>query len=366
MMEIIAYSAIAYLIVQLLVVLVNMVTRQYLKKAELVGNPMVSILIPARDEENNIGNLLDDLSGLEYRNFEVIVYDDDSSDQTSLIVHEKSLHDQRISYTRGSGLLPGWLGKNHACHNLANQAAGEYLLFLDADVRVMPGLLSDSLAFMKKWDLELLSLFPVQKMKNLGEWLTVPIMNQILIGNLPMILIRRSQIPDFAAANGQFMLFRAETYKNSWFHKELRDEKVEDIEIIRRMKRMKLNVHTLLSGGQIMCRMYTSYGEALSGFAKNVHAFFGSNWLLLFFYVILTSIGPFAVWVALPLPALFIYLAGVIVFRIMAALLSRQSWWLNCILMPFQQASLVIIAVLAAYHQVTGKLTWKGRRIILS
>lgn len=363
MMEIIAYAAIAYLIVQLLVALVNMISGQYLKKADAEGNLLVSILIPARNEENNIGNLLNDLSGLDYRNFEVMVYDDDSADQTSLIVHEKSLHDQRIRYIRGLGLLPGWLGKNQACHNLAMQAAGEYLLFLDADVRLMPGLLTDSMAFIQKHDLELLSLFPVQKMKSTGEWLTVPLMNQILIGNLPLILIRRSQMPDFAAANGQFMLFRAETYKNNWFHKELRDEKVEDIGIIRRMKRMKLNVHTLLSGGQIMCRMYTDYGEALSGFAKNVHAFFGSNWFLLFLYVILTSLGPFAVWISLPLPALFLYLAGVIVFRILVSLQSRQTWWLNCILMPFQQASLVIISVLAAYHQVTGKLTWKGRRI---
>jgi len=363
MMEIIAYAAIAYLAFQFLVALVNLLTGQYLKKGKPGENRMVSILIPARNEENNIGRLLDDLSRLDYKNFEILVYDDESDDQTASIIREKSLEDDRIHYIQGSGLLPGWLGKNHACHHLARQAMGDYLLFLDADVRVIPGLLKDSLAYMEKHDLDLLSLFPVQEMKTWGEWLTVPLMNRILLGNLPLIMIRLNRLPDFAAANGQFMLFKSETYRKHWFHKKVNDERVEDIRIMRLVKSLNYRGQTLLSDGQVSCRMYSGYAEGINGFARNIHAFFGNNWLILFIYITLTTIGPFAVWVSFPITAFIFYLAAVIIFRILVSLQSQQSLWRNILLMPLQQVSLIIISAMATSRQATGRLTWKGRRI---
>jgi chlorobactene glucosyltransferase len=362
-MEIIAYAAIAYLAFQLAVALINLFTGQYLKKVEPSEYPAISILIPARNEEKNIGKLLDDLTGMDYRNYEVLVYDDDSNDQTAAIIIGKSRIDARIRYINGTGPLTGWLGKNHACHQLARQSRGDYLLFLDADVSVQPGLLNDSLAFMKRHNLDLLSLFPVQKMKTWGEWFTVPLMNRILLGNLPLILIRLSRLPDFAAANGQFMLFKAETYKNNWFYKKVNDERVEDIRIMRLVKKLNHRGQTLLSGGQISCRMYAGYLEGINGFAKNIHAFFGNNWLILLIYITLTTLGPFAVWVSISFPALIIYLAVAIIFRIIVSTQSRQSWWLNAVMMPFQQVSLIFISVLAAFRQLTGSLHWKGRRI---
>jgi glycosyltransferase involved in cell wall biosynthesis len=363
MMEIIAYTAIAYLAFQLLVALVNFLSGQYLKKAEPAQNPFVSILIPARNEEDNIGWLLDDLSLLDYRNYEILVYDDDSTDQTAVILQGRCLKDNRIRYIQGIGLLPGWLGKNHACHQLARHARGDYLLFLDADVRVIPGLLTDSLAFMEKHDLDLLSLFPVQKMKTRGEWLTVPLMNRILLGNLPLMLIRLSRLPYLAAANGQFMLFKADTYKRNLFHEKVNVERVEDIRIMQLLKSLNYRGQTLLSSGQISCRMYSGYADALAGFAKNVHAFFGNKWLILFIYITLTTLGPFAVWISISFPALILYLAAAVIFRFLVSVQSRQSWWLNAILMPLQQISLIIISVMAAYRQATGSLTWKGRKI---
>ena len=363
MMEVIAYAAIAYLFVRLLVSLVNLSSRLQLKKGEFSGNHLVSILIPARNEELAIGRLLDDLKEIRYDNLEILVYDDDSTDQTRAVIMSKSMIDKRIHYLKGKELLPGWLGKNHACHQLARVSKGGYLLFLDADVRIIPQLLTDAIAMMERKDLDLLSLFPVQKMNTLGEWLTVPLMNRILLGNLPLILVRKSRLPDFAAANGQFMMFKAETYKRHWFHKQVNNEKVEDIRIIRLMKFSKYKVQTLLSAGQVSCRMYSGFADGLNGFSKNVHAFFGNNWIILFLYVALTTLGPLAVLISLTLPAFFIYMAGLILFVMMVSVQSRQSWWLNIILGPIQQVSLVLVSVLAAYRHLTGRLYWKGRRL---
>jgi len=362
-MEIIAYAASAYLLVQLAVVLVNLFSSIILHPEAPREEQMVSVLIPARNEESNIGFLLDDLLGLDYPNMEILVYDDDSSDGTAGIVRAKALADSRVKYRKGEGPLPGWLGKNHACHQLAWQAKGDYLLFLDADVRVKRGIIGHTLAYLVKYNLALLSLFPVQVMKSIGEWLTVPLMNQILLGNLPLVFIRKIQLPDFAAANGQFMLFNAAFYKQHWFHKLVNDEKVEDIKIMRMVKKLGYKGQTLLSDGQVSCRMYRSYAEGLSGFARNINAFFGKNWLILLAYLLLTTLGPVAVWLAFPLPVFFAYLAVLVFVRIIISIESRQSWWRNIILMPLQQVSLLIIVIVAAYRQSTKGHVWKGRKV---
>jgi chlorobactene glucosyltransferase len=216
---------------------------------------------------------------------------------------------------------------------------------------------------MQKYGLHLLSIFPVQIMRSFGEWLTVPLMNRILVGNLPLSLVRKSRLVDFAAANGQFMLFNAEIYKKHWFHEEFRNEKVEDIRIIRMMKKQRNSVSVLLSAGQISCRMYQGYRDGVDGFSKNIHAFFGKNWLILLLFIILTTLGPFSVWLAFSFKTMLVYLAALSIFSVLISGQSRQSVWKNLILMPFQQCSVVIISIIAAYRQFTGRFSWKGRKI---
>jgi glycosyltransferase involved in cell wall biosynthesis len=365
-LTIIAYASVFYLAVRLGVVIVNLITRPLLPKLRSESKVFkvgVSVLIPARNEESNIGKVLDDLGKLDENILEILVYDDDSNDHTAFIIREKALNDGRIRYIRGEGPEEGWLGKNHACHALAKEAGGDLLLFLDADVRVEKGFLEDSIHYLEQHRLDLLSLFPVQEMKTFGEWLTVPLMNKILLGNLPLILVRKLRINDFAAANGQFMLFRSEVYKQNWFHEAVKQDRVEDVGIIRHMKALGYRTMTLLSGGQVHCRMYGGYSSALKGFAKNINAFFGNNWLILMLYVILTTLGPFAVYALFSLAGLLLYFAVLLAVSIMISLLSRQFWVLNVVLMPLQQASLVILSAMAAWRQLTGKMEWKGRKI---
>ncbi len=362
-MEVLAYTAFAYLAVRLIVALVNLLSRSYLPKGRPGKMPRISVLIPARNEEANLGALLDDLKKIDYPDLQILVYDDDSKDRTAGIILERSGKDSRIGYLKSEGLPEGWLGKNYACDRLAREANGDYLLFLDADVRVSAGLFHDSISFMEKHDLSLLSIFPVQIMKSFGEWLTVPLMNRILTGNLPLFLVRKSRLPDFAAANGQFMLFKAEIYRKHWFHEEFRKEKVEDIRIIRKMKKLNYKVSTLLSSGQISCRMYTGYREGLVGFSKNIHAFFGSNWLILFLFIIITTLGPFAVWFTFPVQIFIIFMLTLYLTMFVISIQSRQSSIINLLLFPFQQITTVITSILAAYRNISGKMQWKGRNI---
>jgi chlorobactene glucosyltransferase len=362
-MEVIAYASIAYLAVRVIVILTNLITRPYLKKGVSSSNKLISILIPARNEEGNIGRLLDDLAASGYDDCEILVYDDDSSDSTLQIIQGKSLKDQRIRYIRGEQLPVGWLGKNHACHQLALASKGDYLLFLDADVSISKGLVEDALSLMEKDDPGLLSIFPVQEMENPGEWLTVPLMNRILLGNLPLLLIKKSKMPAFSAANGQFMMFDATVYRRHRFHEFFREERVEDIRIIRHMKKLGYPVQTILSGGQVKCRMYTGFWEAMNGFAKNIHAFFGRNWAVLFIYVILTTLGPAAAWLTFGPWLFFAYLFAEILFSALVAFQSRQQVLKNILLLPFQHLTVLLISILAAYRHFSGRISWKGRSI---
>lgn len=363
MTEVIAYATLAYALVQLVVVLVNLASFPVLRRGRFHVKSTVSVLIPARNEAANIGDLLDDLGKMDGSVHEIIVYDDDSTDETADIVRSKQGDDPRIQYMRGEGPEIGWLGKNFACHRLAEKASGDYLLFLDADVRVQPSLLEDSFGYVEKHQLQLLSLFPVQRMGSLGEWLTVPLMNRILLGNLNLILIRLLRSPDFSAANGQFMLFKADTYKMNGFHEKVRDEKVEDIRIMRMMKKQGLKTQTLLSNGQIACRMYRGYPESVNGFSKNIVDFFGKRWLILFLYILLTVIGPAAIFFELQIEWIMAFL----VFQAMAitgiSVLSRQNVLLNLFLYIPQQISLLIIALKSIYGQLTGRVIWKGRKV---
>ena len=362
-MEIIAYASAVYLAVRLMVAMVNLLSRQTLPHGTPGNTHPVSILIPARNEEKNIGNLLDDLYQIDYNPIEILVYDDDSIDQTAAIIRDKGLKDHRIRYFKGDGPVQGWLGKNFACDQLARLATGEYLLFLDADVRISPAVIKDSLGYMERHHLKLLSIFPVQEMRSPGEWFTVPLMNRILAGNLPLILVKESRMVDFAAANGQFMMFRSETYRKHWFHEQFRNERVEDIMIVRMMKKLQYRVHVLLSGGQVSCRMYHNYRDGIEGFSKNIHAFFGKNWLILFLYNLLSTFGLISVWIAFSTRAMLFYLSALVIFSIVISVQSRQPVLKNIVLMPVQQFSVFLVSIIAVYRQVTGNFSWKGRKI---
>ncbi len=268
-MEPFAGVILGFLFLRFLVSLANLIMQQWLHNGELQQNPLVSILIPARNEENNLGELLSSIMKQDYQNYEVFVYDDLSEDNTEAIAKEYVKKDQRFHLITGEPLPEGWLGKNHACHQLSLHANGNYLLFMDADVNIKKGLIKNSLAHSKKYSLQLFSIFPRQRMHSFGEKITVPLMNWILLSLLPLYLIRTSSRKSLAAANGQFMLFDAKTYHKHYFHEMLKGHKVEDIAILKKMKAIGYSCHTVASNGQIECRMYKGFKDAAQGFPKN-------------------------------------------------------------------------------------------------
>lgn len=358
-----AYFILGFLALRLLVALSNLLTRQWLHPGQPEGNALVSVLIPARNEERNIRKLLESLGRQKYTGLEILVYDDLSTDTTARLVEECAKKDARIRLFHGEGLPRGWLGKNHACHQLARKAKGEYLLFMDADVTAETKLISQALAHLQKYKLSLLSIFPQQTMLTLGERITVPLMNWILVSLLPLILTRTSSWQSLSAANGQFMLFNAKTYRKHHFHQMVRNQKVEDIIIFRKLKQLGLRGHTILSNGQVKCRMYTSFREALQGFSKNVFEFFGNSILLTIFMALLTTFGFIPVYLALGIEFAMGWLAGAFLLRALVAASSRQNIFQTVLLIPFQQLAYFLVIIEALRVRIRGKSNWKGRKV---
>lgn len=359
------YFLMGLLIIRLLVALVNYVSFAYLPKATpLAAAPFISILIPARDEEENIGTLLEELSRLEYSALEIIVYNDNSTDKTEDIIKEWKVINPNIKLINGGVLPNGWLGKNHACHQLSQAATGDVLLFLDADVSVRKDLIKRSISHFQKYELQLLSIFPKQIVQSFGEKISVPLMNWILLSLLPLSLIRNSKNKAFSAANGQFMMFKAVTYKDMWPHEKCKAHRVEDIAIIKLFKQKGLACDTLLGDTDISCRMYDGLDTAVEGFTKNIFQFFGNSILVTVSFGIITTIAPFVLYFNMGVWWFTAYIAGIVSIRFFVSLASQQSVVQNLVLAIPQHLIFLVIIIKGLINNQQKRLIWKGRNIL--
>jgi len=347
---------------QLLNVVLNLFFKQRIKNSRAENKELISVLIPARNEEANISSLLSDLQKFKNENVEIIVFDDESADNTAKVVLDFAKQDKRIDLIQSNRLPQGWLGKNHACYQLAQKARGKYLLYLDADVRIEANVINDAVSYLKRFNLKLLSIFPTQIQKTFGEKISVPVMNYILLTLLPLVFVRISPFKSHAAANGQFMLFDAEIYRKIQPHLLFNNSAVEDIKIARHLKKEKFKIACLTGEKRIQCRMYKTYREAVKGFSKNVFMFFGNVPLFAFLFWAFSAFGFIPVWLALP-QFLIYYLAVLVSILLLYSLVGRQNSVINFLLFPFHLLFLITILGKAIKVKKHKKLEWKERNI---
>lgn len=352
-----------FIILRFTVTLFNFISNPKLHRVARQYTDKVSILIPARDEEANILTLLKAIQQQDYPNYEVIILDDSSSDNTYQRCADFAAGDSRFKVIRGKELPADWLGKNFACYQLASEASGEFLLFLDADEKVQNGLINSAVHRMYLRKLNLLSLFANQEMQTIGELTVVPLMHYLLLNLLPLQLVYLVKNQSVAAASGQFMLFDAASYHKNQWHEKAKAEVVEDVEIMKLVKAARLNGEALLGNTMVSCRMYKSYKEAVGGFSKNFLAAFNYSIIGLLLYIVVIIGGPMIVMITLDFHLIF-FMAGLIILtRFMISLSAGQNPWLNIILHPVQMFNLVLIGFLAIQKYLTKTIVWKGRNI---
>lgn len=347
-----------------LVALINLITWPVLPERKSKVKPFISILIPARNEESTLPSLLNQLHQISYPHVEFIILNDQSEDHTARILEGWKNKEARLQVIEGKPLPPGWLGKPWACHQLSEVANGEYFLFLDADIaKISPDFPESLIAEMKARPAALLSVFPNQIMRSIGEKIVVPNLHELFLSMLPVFLIRRSRLPSLSAANGQCMFFDAHIYRAQNWHQQVRHEIIEDIAIMKQVKSKGFTGATLLAGKQLSCRMYHSLSEGIAGFSKNMLSGFGGSVTGLMIYLWFISLGWGLPWFSISIQWYGLALLLIISRRMFTSLLSGQSVWENLLLHPAQIAVMVYIGARSVIHTYSGTITWKGRNV---
>jgi hypothetical protein len=240
---------------------------------DLDDAPLLSIVVPARDEERNIEDCVRSLLAQRGVDVEVIAVDDDSTDATSAILARLQAEFPALAIVAGTPLPEGWVGKPWACAQGARRARGEWLLFTDADSRHAPHACASMLAFARAVRADAVSIMTGQDLGSLAEAALLPAILQLIVFASGMLEeINDPRRPDRALANGQYLLVSRAAYDALGGHAALRGEIVEDIAFARRLKsdgRFRLVV---AEGTQhVRVRMYRSLREIWDGFTKNVH-----------------------------------------------------------------------------------------------
>lgn len=252
------------------------------------SNISISILIPARNEERNIKGCV--LSVLNQQavdvKLEVLVWDDGSEDRTAELVRELqddcSEHQQiSLRLLTGGEKPDGWVGKSYACHQLARHATGDWLLFLDADVRLRPNVLTEMCRWALQQEKGLITGFPYQVTVSWMERLVVPLMMFFIACHLPIPLITRSHDQRFVAAHGAFMLIERGTYARTGGHEAFKNHLVDDMQLAAAVKYIHEPVLLVNMSKHAYMRMYSNAESVYKGYQKNIYPGLGrSSWIL--------------------------------------------------------------------------------------
>ncbi len=233
------------------------------------SGPLVSVLVPARDEARSIGPCVEALARQDYPWLEVLVLDDQSEDQTAAIVEDLARRFARVRLLRGLPLPPEWHGKAYACAQLAQAARGEWLLFVDADTILAPACVSTTLAVAIERRADLLTMMPRVLAESFGEALLLPAFSLTFGTLLPMGIVTSRRFPQVAAALGPYLLFRREIYRRVGGHEAVRTDIVEDMKLAQLVKRHGGRLVWLDGTDLARVRFYHGFGEAWRGIAKS-------------------------------------------------------------------------------------------------
>lgn len=231
--------------------------------------PTLSVLIPARNEEKNISPCVLALRGNAGVDYEVVILDDHSEDNTAKTIEQLKRGDPRVRMIQGKPLPAGWNGKQHACAQLAEAAQHERLLFIDADVRLAPTALARIVAELDRSDAGLISGFPRQLTESPVEWLLLPLINFLLLGFLSLRKLRRTTEPEFAAGCGQLFATTKAAYDQAGGHAAIRASRHDGVTLPRRYvaSGQKIDVFDATDLAQV--RMYQGAAATWQGLAKN-------------------------------------------------------------------------------------------------
>jgi chlorobactene glucosyltransferase len=349
-------------------------------------HPLISILIPARNEAPNIGRCVASLTQQDFPQLEIIVLDDQSTDATSAVVRSLQSKDARVRLLEGLPLPEGWVGKNWACHQLSQAASGEWLLFTDADTWHEPSHVSRLLEAALEHRASLISSWPEQVMETWAEKMVVSLLPFVGTVGYPHALLRllhhlptplKARIPStfsrfLGAANGQVLMLNREAYARIGGHESVRNHLVEDIALGRAVAaRFNEGMWWVNVDGRplVHCRMYRDFEGVWEGFSKNIRAAFEDHAIAFIaagavqFSVLLLPFGLVASAMmngVSPDYAALAECAWIMCLRA-AVTIGAGGSWMSVALHPFAWLLALVIGLNSGLRSAFGRVSWKGR-----
>ena len=335
------------------------VNARMLRRAVLPGAlPDVSVLLPARDEAHNITACLDTLLAQQPQDrIEIIVLDDGSSDGTREIAEAAG-----VRVASGTAPPPGWLGKPHACRQLAELArpTSTVLVFVDADVRLEPEAVASAVTLLERHGLDFVSPYPRQVAGSPAERLVQPLLAWSWLTFLPLRLAEHSPRPSLAVANGQFLVVRREAYRRAGGH--VPDAVLDDIALARALRRSGARGGIVDGATLASCRMYDGWTTLRDGYAKSLWAAFGSprGALGVLAWLSVAYLVPAVAALRGSRAGLIGYAAGV-AGRAIAARRTGGRAWPDALAHPVSVVAFGWLLVRSLAGRRRGTLRWKGR-----
>jgi chlorobactene glucosyltransferase len=330
--------------------------------------PLVSVLVPARNEEETIADCLRSLLAQDYPNLEVVVLDDGSTDGTSRIV--RTLGGPRVRLLTGATLPPGWTGKNWACHQLSLAARGDLFCFVDSDTTLAPETISAAVGLQEEHGAGLVSLLPRAQRRSLSGSVLLPMVPHAMFALFPMAMVHWPSSPA-AVAFGPFLLVTREAYGSAGGHAARGDTIVDDVELSRAVKASGHPVRLANGTDLVETAWYRGVGPIWRGFSKNAYGGIGYNpWLAatVVFVLMPVLLLPFLrVGLGIvggDLPAVAVWQVLLLLSnRMLTAHLGRDPQWttpLHPVMVAFWGLALAWSAMLSVTHR---SVLWRDREV---
>lgn len=323
---------------------------------------LVSVCLPMRNEDANVDGCLEAILANDYPNLEVLVYDDESSDGTAERLRQWQARDPRVTVLPARPLPAGWTGKQHACHVLSQAATGVWLLFSDADVRLLPGCLQAAVSYAEGRQAGLVSGVPRQLLGSLGEALIVPMIGYMLWSYLPLRLMRQRPELPITAGCGQFLLVRREAYAAAGGHAAFPQDTHDGLYLPRAVRAAGWKTDLIELAPLATCRMYCGSLQTWEGFSRNAFEALGSVWLLLAFTM--WHLAHLSAWWLLPggSPLAWAAVGLQLHQRWRWAVKLREPLW-TVPLHPLSLVTMLMVQWWSLVVALAGRRSWKGRAV---
>jgi len=334
------------------------------------NGPMVSVLIPARNEGQNIERCLNSLLNQQYKKYEILVLNDNSTDNTQEILNRIAAADSRVKVLNGEPLPQDWYGKPFALHQLTRHAKGKILIFTDADTIHNPTSISWAVTNIIGLKADMVSGYIGQIFLSFGEIVTVPLMFFLTGFFIPLFMNRYTKVPWFSAAIGQFIAVKRSVFEAIGGCESFKKKTSEDIYMCRYIKSKGYSTRFLNLSEHVKCRMYKGYQQAVEGIGKNIFDFLGKRTVLLFFLIIVIFFFLFFPFPLLIFCLIFsspwtIYISVIVALYTLTwifTFMGQRLNWHYGFLWPLLFLNLIYMASWSWFRTISGKgFLWKDR-----